>query len=149
MENKHSLQNTRAKRLSKKTLFIITGVLVFSVFCIFFLLYFLSMHILQEKPFLHRNTPLPNITRVILTDNGFSPSEITIKKGTAVQWENDSSSASASVNSDEYPTNKLYPGLNLGKFNKGSTIIHVFTSSGNFTYHNQFNPQQTGKISVE
>ena len=93
--------------------------------------------------------PLPQINTVSLTKNGFSPEKITIKKGTAVKWINNSGTDKASVNSDDYPTNTRFPELNLGQFNEGSSVAHIFTTTGTYTYHNQFNPKQTGTIIVE
>ncbi len=85
---------------------------------------------------------------ITLTDSGFSPNNITIKEGVAIRWKN-SSSAAASVNSDDYPTNRLYPELNLGKFEKNQTLVHVFTKAGTYKYHNQMRPQNTGTIIVQ
>jgi len=93
--------------------------------------------------------PLPNIDTIILTKNGFSPDKTAIKKGTAIKWTNDSGTDKASVNSDDYPTNQRFPELNLGIINKGSSVAHIFTTAGTYTYHNQFNPKQKGTIVVE
>ena len=93
--------------------------------------------------------PLPQINAVTLTKNGFTPSKIEIHKGTAVRWINNSGTDNASVNSDDYPTNQRWPELNLGKFNNGAGLAHIFTSTGTYTYHNQFKPKQKGTIVVE
>ncbi len=93
--------------------------------------------------------PLPKETVVILTDKGFSPKNITIAKDGAVRWINNSKTSNASVNSDNYPTNQLYPELNLGQFNKGSTLVHIFTIARHYSYHDQFNPKFVGVIEVK
>lgn len=93
--------------------------------------------------------PLPTEITVQLTNNGFSPASVTIKSQTAVRWLNSSTDNKASVNSDNYPTNKLYPEINLGQFYKGSSLVHIFMKEGTYTYHNQFNPKDTGTIIVE
>ena len=93
--------------------------------------------------------PLPLEATVHITDTGFSPETVAIKKGNAVRWINETKTDNVSVNSDNYPTNRLYPELNLGKVSKGSTIVHISQSPGTYNYHNQFNPKQTGKINVE
>lgn len=93
--------------------------------------------------------PLPQINTITLTKNGFTPAKTMIKKGTAVKWINNSGTDNASVNSDDYPTNLLFPELNLGKINQGSAVAHIFTTAGTYTYHNQFNPKQKGTIVVE
>lgn len=93
--------------------------------------------------------PLPHIDAIKLTNSGFVPSKIIINKGTAVTWTNESSSDNASVSSDDYPTNTKFPELNLGKFAIGTSLAHIFTTAGTYTYHNQFNPTDTGTIIVE
>lgn len=93
--------------------------------------------------------PLPRESMVVLSDSGFRPQTLTISKGTSVRWYNQSGSDNASVNSDNYPTNRLYPELNLGKFAKGQTLAHIFTTPGTYTYHNQYQPSDKGTIIVK
>ena len=87
-------------------------------------------------------------TTVTVSANGFTPKTVTIRKGGRVIWVN-SNAGKASVNSDNYPTNTLYPALNLGAFNSGSSVQLVFPSAGTYSYHNQFNPKQTGTVTVQ
>ena len=89
----------------------------------------------------------PNIT-VEVTKTGFVPPTITIKSGTQVMWKN-TSGESATVNSDPHPTHTLYPFLNLGAFDNGSSVNVVFDKPGTYTYHNHFNSSQKGKVIVE
>lgn len=99
------------------------------------------------------NTTLP-IKKVVisqtvnLTSKGFVPQAVTIKVGESVSWVN-KSGAKASVNSADHPNHKLFPFLNLGLFNPGSTVQARFNSSGTFTYHNHFAPAQTGTVIVK
>ena len=85
---------------------------------------------------------------VNLTSKGFAPQTVTIKVGESVRWTN-KSSAKASVNSADHPSHKLFPFLNLGLFNPGSTVQARFNSAGTFTYHNHFAPTQTGTVIVK
>ena len=85
---------------------------------------------------------------VNLTSKGFAPQTVTIKVGESVSWVN-KSSAKASVNSADHPSHKLFPFLNLGLFNPGSTVQARFNSAGTFTYHNHFAPTQTGTVIVK
>lgn len=136
------------------------------IFCAFILLVYIlatsfgsKKHTLTNQPTeqntytgttqTHAVQPLPQINVVSLTKNGFTPSKIQIHKGTAVRWTNDTGTDNASVNSDDYPLNQRWPELNLGKFDKGSAVAHIFTAAGTYTYHNQFNPKQKGTIVVE
>lgn len=85
---------------------------------------------------------------IIVTKSGFEPKTIVIKAGTKVVWTNQSGGP-VTVNSAVHPTHLLYPPLNLGQFNDGSTASLVFDKSGKYTYHNHLNPGQTGTIIVE
>lgn len=85
---------------------------------------------------------------VMVTSSGFQPQTITIAKGTRVVWINQSGST-ASVNSDIYPTNLLWPFLNLGAFQNGSSVSVLFKKSGTYTYHNHLNPSQKGTVVVK
>ncbi len=92
---------------------------------------------------------LPTEISVELTNDGFNPSEITIQKGAAVRWTNKTNDEHASVNSDDHPTNKKYPELNLGEIPQGSTVVHIFENSGTYTYHDYFHPERKGTIIVK
>lgn len=82
-----------------------------------------------------------------VTANGFSPKLVTIAKGSKVIWTNYSGS-DVTVNSDNYPTNELYPALNLGMFPNKFSVSLVFTQDGTFHYHDQLHPQWTGTVIV-
>ena len=85
---------------------------------------------------------------IILTKSGFEPSEIKVKAKTLVVWINKSGEP-ATVNSDNHPTHRLYPFLNLGEFANGSSIQVAFDNPGRYTYHNHLNPEQKGTVIVE
>lgn len=125
---------------------ITAGVVVALCVWIFSFLYGHSRHFSSVGP--ERNVPLPKEVAVTLTRDGFKPQTVTLAVGGAVRWSNQSGSNNASVNSDDYPTNRLFPELNLGKFSAGSTLVHIFTHAGTYTYHNQFSHTQTGTIIV-
>lgn len=88
------------------------------------------------------------IVTVDLTSNGFNPSQIIVKKGERIIWVNKSGKI-ATVNSDNHPTHLLYPFLNLGEFNNGSSLQVVMNTIGTFTYHNHYQPSQKGTIIVK
>ena len=105
----------------------------------------------------HRNTtpksstatlaPLPKEATVTLTKDGFTPSQVAIKIGSAVRWINKSGS-NQTVNSDNYPTNQLHKELNFGVFANDSSVVYTFIKPGIYGYHNQFHHEQEGKIIV-
>lgn len=94
----------------------------------------------------HKLRP-PKEVLIILTKNGFIPNRVTITVGTAVRWKNESGSVET-VNSDNYPTNKLNRELNFGTFNSNSSVVYIFTKPGVYGYHNQFHHEQEGKVVV-
>jgi plastocyanin len=102
----------------------------------------------SHPPILGSSDPMPQENVITLSKSGFSPDTITIKTDTAVRWKN-AKGEDASVNSDDHPTNKKYPFLNLGKFKDGQTLVYIFKNKGTFTYHNYFNPDEKGTIIVE
>jgi plastocyanin len=91
--------------------------------------------------------PLPKEVTVTLDKEGFKPNKVTIQVGSAVRWKNDRAEKQT-VNSDNYPTNRLHRELNFGVFNSGSSVVYVFTKPGTYGYHNQFLPEQKGQIIV-
>lgn len=88
------------------------------------------------------------IENVILGDLGFVPQNITVKAGTTMVWINKSGKA-ATVSSDDHPTHKLYPFLNLGEFPSSSSLQVVFDKAGTYSYHNHLNASETGTVTVE
>ncbi len=85
---------------------------------------------------------------VLLTSAGFEPKDIVVKAGTKVVWVN-KSGKTATVNSDNHPTHKLYPFLNLGEFADGSSVEVVFDKVGKYTYHNHYSSAQVGSVTVQ
>lgn len=88
------------------------------------------------------------VVNVALADNGFTPKDITVKTGTRVVWTNSSGKA-GTVSSNDHPTHRLYPFLNLGEFSDDSSVQVVFEKQGNYTYHNHLNASQKGTVTVE
>lgn len=87
-------------------------------------------------------------TEITLTSSGFSPNQITIKKGTTVVWTNNSGKVAA-VNSGPHPIHSSYAPLNLGNFNDGQSLELTFNDAGTFGYHNHLNAGQTGSVTVK
>ncbi len=87
----------------------------------------------------------PNVT---VTASGYEPKTLTVKAGTKVTWKN-TSGGPVTVNSDAHPTHLLWPFLNLGKFDDGSSVSVVFEKPGTYTYHNHLDASQTGTVIVE
>lgn len=97
-------------------------------------------------------TPIPTATPAMqvisVTDNGFVPQKLVIKKGSTVTWTNNTKSA-INISSDPYPLNNAYPPLNLGNFNSGESLSLTFDKTGTYSYHNHIIPPQKGTIVVQ
>jgi plastocyanin len=94
------------------------------------------------------STPVNETTQeIVLTDQGFNPETISVKKGTRVIWVNNSQEA-ATVNSNEHPTHTEFPFLNLGEFEPGSSLQIILDKPGKYTYHNHLDDTKTGTIIV-
>lgn len=94
------------------------------------------------------STPTHNTTQeIVLSNTGFTPKTVSVKKGTRVIWMNNSGGA-ATVNSDDHPTHTKFPFLNLGEFGPGSNLQVILDKPGTYTYHNHLQPTMTGTIIV-
>lgn len=85
---------------------------------------------------------------VEVTENAFSPSALTIKKGTKVTWVN-KSGVIANISSGPHPVHNIYPPLNLENFNNEESLSLTFDKPGTYGYHDHLNPNRTGIITVE
>lgn len=100
----------------------------------------------------------PTSAKVTYGTGGFSPSEVTIKKGGTVTWTN-RGGAALWVASAMHPTHALYDGTTLeqhcavgGGFDQcanGTTYSFTFTKVGTWKYHNHENPSHFGSVVVE
>lgn len=113
----------------------------------------------NNNPSQNQNTQDANVTPATQTtqaqdanvtagQNGFEPQTLTVKTGTRVIWTN-KSGGPVTVNSDNHPTHLLWPFLNLGEFDNGSSVSVTFDKNGKYTYHNHLNASQTGTVIVE
>lgn len=89
-----------------------------------------------------------DVTTVTLTDEGFSPQEITIKAGSKVVWKNNSGDT-ATVDSSVHPTHRDHRELNLGNFEDGEEHSLVFEEPGTYRYHDHLNASRFGTVVVE
>lgn len=87
-------------------------------------------------------------TVVTFTNKGFSPSPVTVKKGTVVTFVNESNN-SMWVASDPHPTHTLLPGFDeLASVGNGGTYDYTFVKVGTWTYHNHLTPTIKGTVIV-
>lgn len=89
-------------------------------------------------------------TTVVITDKGFFPQTIRLKKGGTVSFINQDTQPHQ-IMSDPHPIHDLYPFLNTDEvLNNGESVAITFEKSGTFTYHDHLNPlKYKGIVMVE
>ncbi len=83
--------------------------------------------------------PSGNAASVSISNFAFNPQQLTVAKGTTVQWTNNDSVAH-SVNSDLF---------NSPLISTGQSFEFTFNSTGSFDYHCAVHPSMTGTIIVQ
>lgn len=124
-------------------------VLILGVVVVLLVLGILAFVLFNKGKQSSQNPNLPKEVSVELTESGFKPDTVTIETGSAVRWTNKTNDEHVSVNSDDHPTNKKYPEMNLGEIPKDSTVAHIFNKPGTYTYHDYFHPERKGTVVVK
>ncbi|MDQ3065387.1 MAG: cupredoxin domain-containing protein [bacterium] len=91
-----------------------------------------------------------DIAEVGISEEGFSPATITVKKGQSVKWTNQGS-AVHQVASDPHPVHDALPGLFAPTpLESEDTYTYTFEETGTFTYHDHLSPfKLKGNVIVE
>lgn len=99
---------------------------------------------------------------VSITENGYEPRELTIKKGSTVTWTNNSSKANWPATA-QHPTHTKYPGSDIQKCGtdeqgaifdackglaNGESFSFTFNEAGQWPYHEHVEAKTFGKIIV-
>lgn len=92
--------------------------------------------------------PQESVATITYTDNGFSPSSVTVNAGETVRVQNDSSST-LSFNSDDHPTHNKQSALNVGEIAAGESKTFSIDTVGTWGFHNHLNPAHEGSLLVE
>lgn len=85
---------------------------------------------------------------ITYTDNGFEPTSLTVKAGSAIRIEN-KSSMPLSFNSDDHPAHTEQGELNVGDVPRGGSREFTVTETGTWGFHNHENASHTGELIVE
>lgn len=101
---------------------------------------------------------------VDITEDGFAPDELTIKKGDTVKWVNKDASEEHQPASADHPTHTEYPGTanskcgtaaaynifdNCEGLEEDEIFSFTFDEEGSWGYHDHLSPSLTGTITVE
>lgn len=86
---------------------------------------------------------------VNITDHGFVPAQLTVKKGTLVTWVN-KTAAPHQIASDPYPTHSDLMGLYSGSpIDPEASYSYLFDKDGNWGYNDYLHPTVNGTVTVQ
>ncbi len=88
-----------------------------------------------------RNTTINSQNTIVLTNYLFTPSQITIRKGTTITWINNDI-AKHTISSNDLKT------MNSPLLAKGDKYNYTFTKVGTYSYHCEPHPYMKGTIKV-
>ncbi len=88
------------------------------------------------------NSNSSNTDKVSITNFSFSPSAITVKKGTTVTWTNHDSVAHTVVETDGKT------GPSSQNINDGQSFSFTYNEVGAFAYHCSVHPEMVGTVTV-
>ena len=89
-----------------------------------------------------------NEIRVAITDEGFSPSTISVSKGTKVVWVNNTA-APHKVGANPFPDATSLPDLNSEAIAPDQSYSYTFENAGSFDYADYTNPTVGGTVQVK
>lgn len=84
---------------------------------------------------------------ITFTDDGFMPSTLTVKKGTVVTVKN-SSSNRVQFSSDDHPTHRLDPEINLEVLEPGESASFTAKTVGTHGFHDHIDDSKVGTLIV-
>lgn len=91
--------------------------------------------------------PSTDAATITFTDAGFSPTTLTVKKGTKVTVVN-SSSSSVQFSSDDHPTHLEDPEINMSELAPGESGSFTATTVGTHGFHDHIDDSKTGTLVV-
>jgi plastocyanin len=91
----------------------------------------------------------PSIAKVNLSKDGFSPSTVTIKVGSIVEWRSTDETGTHQVAANPVKTHTELPGLLSDQLGQGTVYRYKFTKTGAYHYHDEINPTLNGTVIVQ
>ena len=95
----------------------------------------------------NKPTKAAPVAVVRITQSGFVPSTLSVKKGTHVVWTN-SDMALHQVASNPFPKDNGLPALKSEILNNTQTYTYVANTAGSFGYHDQMQPTTNGTLVI-
>ena len=84
---------------------------------------------------------------ITFTESGFSPSTLTVKSGTVVTVVNNSS-RSVQFSSDDHPTHREDPEINMAVLAPGEKGTFTATTTGTHSFHDHLDDSKVGTLIV-
>lgn len=84
---------------------------------------------------------------ITFTSEGFTPSELTVKKGATVTVKNDSTT-NVQFSSDDHPTHTKETEMNLKVLSPGESASFTITRVGTWGFHDHIDDSKTGTLTV-
>ena len=132
----------------RKIILTVIGVAVLLALSIFVFNKKTSPPIVVEQPIV--NDPAPVVFKNIVTyKNGvFTPSNFSVKAGTAVSFVN-ASDEGMWIGANPHPSHTSLPSFDAKReYKPGETYKYTFVKKGSFGYHNHVNPMARGTLTV-
>ena len=90
-------------------------------------------------------SPQASVVRIVIVDYAFSPSAVTVRAGTTVQWTNmDHVAHTVTMGGHD----EMGSGMDSGLMGHMGTFRYTFTEPGTFEYHCDPHPYMTGQVVV-
>ncbi|MDB5187147.1 MAG: hypothetical protein JWM07_619 [Candidatus Saccharibacteria bacterium] len=93
------------------------------------------------------DSEVASAAKITYTDDGFSPSTLTVKKGSTITVKNDSS-VDVMFSSADHPVHQQQPELNMKTLRPGESGTITVTKVGSWGYHDHIDESMTGMIIV-
>jgi plastocyanin len=131
-----------------KKVILISVVIVLSVAALFYFYDFLKEGRNDISNVSDTQEPAAGNTIVEITNEGYNPQTVVIKKGAVVTWVN-KGDQTHTVSSDPHPTHTDLPGLTSNPMQPNQSFSFAFEQTGSFGYHCHFHPNVKGRVIVK
>lgn len=104
----------------------------------------------DSTPNINSDKQFSNPTGLVVDvrDGGNAPASITVSNGQKLTWVN-LRTGLVRVASNPHPAHTALPGFESGDLVLGQEYTYTFTQSGNWGYHNHWDPSQIGTVQVQ
>jgi plastocyanin len=85
--------------------------------------------------------------QVMVRSTGFAPQEVVVRVGETVRWHN-ADGAKHQIMTDNHPTHETCFGLMSPVLEEGDSFGYTFTKPGTWRFHDEFNLQSAGQVTV-